>query len=109
MAEISAFNVLQQIGHHRNDQANAHGINCQGDNDEGKGQRFVHARDPELLRYVRLHAKITQECGKLRRSFNAGQMARAADDVKAAAGDKLQGFAHQIRWGRTVVITGRCP
>ncbi len=57
MAEISAFNVLQQIGHHRNDQANAHGINCQGDNDEGKGQRFVHARDPKLLRYVRLHAK----------------------------------------------------
>jgi hypothetical protein len=29
MAEISALNVLQQIWHHRNDQANAHGINCQ--------------------------------------------------------------------------------
>ena len=57
MAEISPFNVLQQIRHHRNDQADAHGINCQGDNDEGEGQGFVHAKDPRLMRYVRLPAK----------------------------------------------------
>jgi hypothetical protein len=43
--------------------------------------------------------KIAQELSKSHRLLNAGQMARAADDVKAAAGDQREGFAYQIRWG----------
>ena len=53
-------------------------------------------RLPKVARRIQKSDKVR---GELFGLFNAGQMAGASDDVKAAARDKREGFAHQIRRG----------